>query len=83
MVLMMNLEKVKELGETPVKYIKRDPTPDDRTRYQTIYQKWGAVAAPTTGLHFSKHLLKRLEIKGVDLAELTLHVGWGHLIPLR
>ena len=50
----------------------------DKDRYQTIYaKKMGAVAAPTAGLHFSRELMKRLEIKGVDLAELTLHVGLG------
>lgn len=78
-------KKLKELGETPLpKYIKREPTADDKTRYQTIYAKnEGAVAAPTAGLHFSKHLLKRLEIKGVDLAELTLHVGLGTFNPVE
>ena len=78
-------KKLKELGETPLpKYIKREPTADDRTRYQTIYAKnEGAVAAPTAGLHFSRHLLKRLEIKGVDLAELTLHVGLGTFNPVE
>lgn len=77
--------KLKELGETPLpKYIKREPTLEDRSRYQTIYAKnEGAVAAPTAGLHFSKHLLKRLEIKGVDLAELTLHVGLGTFNPVE
>jgi S-adenosylmethionine:tRNA ribosyltransferase-isomerase len=71
--------KLTELGETPLpKYIKRDVEPEDAERYQTIYaSKEGAVAAPTAGLHFSKHLLKRLEIKGVDFAEVTLHVGLG------
>lgn len=71
--------KLKELGETPLpKYILRDVEPEDAERYQTIYAKYeGAVAAPTAGLHFSKHLLKRLEIKGVDFAELTLHIGLG------
>ena len=71
--------KLTELGETPLpKYIKRDVEPDDAERYQTIYAKnEGAVAAPTAGLHFSKHLLKRFEIKGVDFAEVTLHVGLG------
>ncbi|MDA0793127.1 MAG: tRNA preQ1(34) S-adenosylmethionine ribosyltransferase-isomerase QueA [Bacteroidetes bacterium] len=71
--------KLKDLGETPLpKYIKRPTEEEDRERYQTIYAKHeGAVAAPTAGLHFSKHLLKRLEIKGIDLAELTLHVGLG------
>jgi len=72
-------EKLIELGETPLpKYINREVEPEDEERYQTIYAKHeGAVAAPTAGLHFSKHLLKRLEIKGVDFAEMTLHVGLG------
>jgi len=72
-------KKLKELGETPLpKYIKRPVEPEDAERYQTIYAKnEGAVAAPTAGLHFSKHLLKRLEIKGVNVAEITLHVGLG------
>ncbi|HET8753110.1 MAG TPA: tRNA preQ1(34) S-adenosylmethionine ribosyltransferase-isomerase QueA [Salinimicrobium sp.] len=71
--------KLTELGETPLpKYIKREVQPEDKERYQTIYAKTeGAVAAPTAGLHFSKQLLKRLEIKGVDFAEVTLHVGLG------
>ena len=71
--------KLTELGETPLpKYIKRDVEATDAERYQTIYaKKEGAVAAPTAGLHFSKHLLKRFEIKGVDFAEVTLHVGLG------
>ena len=73
------INKVKELGLTPLpKYIKREATEEDKERYQTIYAKHeGAVAAPTAGLHFSKHLLKRLEIKGISLEELTLHVGLG------
>ena len=73
--------KLKELGQTPLpKYIKRPEEDFDRERYQTIYAKHeGAVAAPTAGLHFSKHVLKRLEIKGVDLAEITLHVGFGYI----
>ena len=72
-------KKLDELGETPLpKYIKRDVEPEDEERYQTIYAKHeGAVAAPTAGLHFSKHLMKRLEIKGIEFAELTLHVGLG------
>ena len=77
--------KLKELGETPLpKYITREVEPEDAERYQTIYAKHeGAVAAPTAGLHFSKHLLKRLEIKGVDFAELTLHIGLGTFIPVE
>jgi len=77
--------KLTELGETPIpKYINREVTPEDAERYQTIYAKEeGAVAAPTAGLHFSKHLLKRLEIKGVDFAEVTLHVGLGTFSPVE
>ncbi|PCH49251.1 MAG: tRNA preQ1(34) S-adenosylmethionine ribosyltransferase-isomerase QueA [Flavobacteriaceae bacterium] len=72
-------KKLDELGETPLpKYIQRDVEASDSERYQTIYAKYeGAVAAPTAGLHFSKHLMKRLEIKGIDFAEITLHVGLG------
>ncbi len=69
-----------KLGETPLpKFIKRDVQPEDRERYQTVFAKYeGAVAAPTAGLHFSRELLKRLEIKGVRFAEITLHVGLGN-----
>lgn len=68
------------LGETPLpKFIKRDVEPEDDERYQTIFAKHiGAVAAPTAGLHFSKQLLKRLEIKGIDFAHITLHAGLGN-----
>ena len=67
------------LGQTPLpKFIERDPTEDDNDRYQTIYAKEkGSVAAPTAGLHFSKQLMKRMEIKGINLAEVTLHIGLG------
>ncbi|MEW4925345.1 tRNA preQ1(34) S-adenosylmethionine ribosyltransferase-isomerase QueA [Algibacter sp. 2305UL17-15] len=77
--------KLNELGQTPLpKYIKRDVEPEDEHRYQTIFAKnEGAVAAPTAGLHFSKHLLKRLEIKGVNFAEVTLHVGLGTFNPVE
>ncbi len=77
--------KLLELGQTPLpKYIKRDVEPEDEERYQTIFAKnEGAVAAPTAGLHFSKHLMKRLEIKGIDFAELTLHVGLGTFSPVE
>ena len=77
--------KLTELGETPIpKYINREVTPEDADRYQTIYAKEeGAVAAPTAGLHFSKHLLKRLEIKGAKFAEVTLHVGLGTFNPVE
>lgn len=67
------------LGNTPLpKYITRNPNETDRDRYQTVYAKEiGAVAAPTAGLHFSKELMKRLEIKGLNFAELTVHIGLG------
>lgn len=78
-------KKLEELGETPLpKFIKREVTAEDEERYQTIYAKHeGAVAAPTAGLHFSKHLMKRLEIKGIDFAEVTLHVGLGTFSPVE
>lgn len=69
-----------KLGETPLpKIINRPVEEDDAARYQTVFAKHeGAVAAPTAGLHFSRELLKRLEIKGIDFAEITLHVGLGN-----
>jgi len=69
-----------ELGETPLpKFIDRKVEPEDRERYQTVYAKHeGAVAAPTAGMHFSRELLKRLEIKGIEFAYITLHVGLGN-----
>jgi S-adenosylmethionine:tRNA ribosyltransferase-isomerase len=71
--------ELSKLGNTPLpKYIEREPEAIDRERYQTIYAKeLGAVAAPTAGLHFSRELMKRLELKGVNFAELTLHIGLG------
>ena len=73
------------MGETPLpKYIKRKPEEEDKERYQTVYAKHeGAVAAPTAGLHFSKELIKRLEIKGVRFAEVTLHTGLGTFRPIE
>jgi len=70
---------IESLGETPLpKLIKRPVEPEDRERYQTIYAKHeGAVAAPAAGLHFGRELMKRLELKGVSFAEITLHVGLG------
>lgn len=78
-------EKITELGETPLpKYIKRDVEESDEERYQTIYAKEiGAVAAPTAGLHFSRQLMKRLELKGVNFAEVTLHIGLGTFRPVE
>ncbi len=68
------------LGETPIlkDFIERDVEDADRERYQTIYAEHvGAVAAPTAGLHFTQHLLKRLEIKGIEVSPITLHIGLG------
>lgn len=78
-------QKITELGETPLpKYIKREVEESDEERYQTIYAKEeGAVAAPTAGLHFSRQLMKRLELKGVDFAEVTLHIGLGTFRPVE
>lgn len=73
------------LGETPLpRYIKRKPDETDKERYQTVYAKYeGAVAAPTAGLHFSKELIKRCEIKGIRFAEVTLHTGLGTFRPIE
>ncbi len=77
--------KITELGETPLpKYIKRDVEASDEERYQTIFaSEEGAVAAPTAGLHFSRELMKRLELKGIQFAEVTLHVGLGTFRPVE
>jgi S-adenosylmethionine:tRNA ribosyltransferase-isomerase len=71
---------ITDLGQTPLPKIhKRSVEPMDDIRYQTIYAKHeGAVAAPTAGMHFSRELMKRLELKGVNYAEITLHVGLGN-----
>ena len=68
------------LGETPIpKYIERAVVPEDAERYQTIYAKnEGAVIAPAAGLHFSRELMKRLEIKGCEFAYITVHSGLGN-----
>ncbi len=70
---------LKRLGHTPLpKYIGRQEEQLDKERYQTIFAKNdGAVAAPTAGLHFSRNLMKRLELNGIEFAELTLHIGIG------
>jgi S-adenosylmethionine:tRNA ribosyltransferase-isomerase len=79
------MDRIFLLGETPIpKYLKREVEPLDRERFQTIYARnLGAVAVPTAGLHFSKQMLKRLEIKGIDLAFLTLHIGLGTFRPVE
>ncbi|MEM0940554.1 MAG: tRNA preQ1(34) S-adenosylmethionine ribosyltransferase-isomerase QueA [Bacteroidota bacterium] len=75
---------IDSLGETPLpKEIKRATESEDRDRFQTIYaKKVGAVAAPTAGLHFTPQLMKRLELFGIDVVSITLHVGLGTFRPV-
>lgn len=75
---------IEQLGHTPLpKEIKRKTTPEDRVRYQTVYaQQTGAVVAPSAGLHFTPHLLKRLELQGTHIAPITLQIGLGSLRPV-
>lgn len=70
---------IEEMGQTPLpKYIKREVEASDKERYQTVYAtETGAVAAPTAGMHFTPQLLKKLEIKGVEVSPITLHIGLG------
>ncbi len=77
-------EAITTLGKTPIpKHLGREATQKDIERYQTIYAKHeGAVAAPTAGLHFSKLLMKQMELKGIEFAEITLHVGLGTFHPI-
>lgn len=71
---------IETLGETPLpRQIRRPVEPEDKERYQTVFAKReGAVAAPTAGMHFSRELVKRLELKGVSFADITLHAGLGN-----
>lgn len=73
-------QTLQSLGETPLPKIhQREVTAEDEERYQTIYAKHeGAVAAPTAGFHFSRELMKRLELTGINFAEITLHAGLGN-----
>ena len=73
-------EALFKLGSTPIPpYIKREPNEDDVENYQCIFaQKEGAVVAPAAGLHFSRELLKRMELKGIETGFLTLHSGLGN-----
>ncbi|NJN26325.1 MAG: tRNA preQ1(34) S-adenosylmethionine ribosyltransferase-isomerase QueA [Cyclobacteriaceae bacterium] len=75
---------IDSLGETPLpKYIKRQTEPEDRERFQTIFaENIGAVAAPTAGMHFTKQLVKRLEIVGAHITPITLHIGLGSFRPV-
>ncbi|MFN0049585.1 MAG: tRNA preQ1(34) S-adenosylmethionine ribosyltransferase-isomerase QueA [Cytophagales bacterium] len=73
------MKVIDQLGETPIpKYIKRKVEPEDRERFQTIFaNKLGSVAAPSAGMHFTKQLVKRFELKGVQIDTMTLYVGLG------
>jgi S-adenosylmethionine:tRNA ribosyltransferase-isomerase len=76
---------VDAIGHMPLPpYIKRDDRPDDRDRYQTVFaEARGSIAAPTAGLHFSPPLLSALAARGVELTDITLHVGYGTFQPVR
>jgi len=73
-------EALYALGVAPLpQYINREANEEDHTRFQTIYAKnEGAVTAPAAGLHFSRELMKRMEIKGVEAAYVTMHIGQGN-----
>lgn len=76
-------EILDQLGQMPLPpYITH--TLKDKNRYQTVYAKYdGSAAAPTAGLHFTKELLEKVKAKGVDIAEVTLHVGLGTFRPVK
>jgi len=76
---------VERIGHVPLPpYIDRQDQPDDRDRYQTVYAKTrGSVAAPTAGLHFTPEILDRIRSRGIEVAEITLHVGLGTFQPVR
>jgi len=78
-------EAIDAIGHVPLPpYIKRTDTPDDRERYQTIFaRERGSVASPTAGLHFTNEMTKRLDARGVAIAHITLHVGYGTFQPVR
>jgi S-adenosylmethionine:tRNA ribosyltransferase-isomerase len=76
---------VNKLGHTPIpKYLEREATQDDAEMYQTIFaEKDGAIAPPAAGLHFTKALMMRLEIKGVKFAKVNLNIGLGAFRPVE
>jgi S-adenosylmethionine:tRNA ribosyltransferase-isomerase len=78
-------QAIDAVGQVPLPpYIKRDPTPADRERYQTVYASVrGSVAAPTAGLHLTEEILGSLAAQGVERTEITLHVGYGTFQPIR
>lgn len=76
---------LERIGHVPLPpYIDRPDTPGDREQYQTVYaQPRGSVAAPTAGLHFTQEILERIRNRGIEIAEVTLHVGLGTFQPIR
>jgi S-adenosylmethionine:tRNA ribosyltransferase-isomerase len=78
-------EWLEKIGEMPLPpYIRRPSAGNDRERYQTVFaREKGAVAAPTAGLHFTGEILDRIADRGVEIAEVTLHVGLGTFLPVR
>ncbi len=78
-------DAIESIGHIPLPpYIKRDDRPTDRERYQTVFaRERGSVAAPTAGLHFTPALNASLAARGIDIAEITLHVGYGTFQPVR
>jgi len=78
-------ERLDEIGEMPLPpYIDREPTKEDKERYQTIFAKErGAVAAPTAGMHFTPKLIEKIKDKGVEVLPITLHIGWGTFRPVE
>ena len=78
-------EAIDALGHMPLPpYIKRPDTAADRERYQTVYARArGSVAAPTAGLHLTPALLAELTVRGVERADITMHVGYGTFSPIR
>ena len=78
-------DKIEKLGHIPLPpYISRPDTPRDHERYQTVYaRERGSVAAPTAGLHFTPQILSQVKARGIDIAEITLHVGLGTFQPVR
>jgi len=76
---------IERFGHVPLPpYIDREDNPEDRERYQTIYaRERGSVAAPTAGLHFTPEILARIRERGIETAEITLHVGLGTFQPVR
>ena len=75
---------VDKIGRSPLPpYIKRDPEPMDKERYQTVYARVrGAVAAPTAGLHFTPDLIQKIEKKGIKVVKVVLHLGLGSFRPV-